>query len=81
MDLIFIESKKQIEIQQLVEHIVAILNNTSLISKVKYGDFGFNVEEFHILIDQLTYYKAIKSYVGKPPYQKYCLAPILRDFK
>jgi len=80
VDLISIGDKDKNQIKKIVEYVIIGLNKTSALNKLQYEKFGFSEKEFYTLIDEMEFYKMIKSHSGKPPYQKYDLSPMLLNY-
>jgi len=80
VDLISIDDKDKNQIKKIVEYVIIGLNKSSTLNKLQYERFGFSEKEFYKLIDEMEFYKMIKSHFGKPPYQKYDLSPIMINY-
>lgn len=80
VDLISVGKKSKSQLKKIIEYVVASLNKKKAVNKLQYEKFGFSEEEFHMLIDELESYKIVKPCLGKPPYQKYDLTPIMIDY-
>lgn len=81
VDLISIGKIKKSTIKGLIEHIVIRLNRSSTLSGIQYEQFGLTSDEYYKLIEKMEFYRIIKPVSGKPPYQKYILSPIMRNYR